>query len=155
MELHLLRHAKTKQAVFGERDFDRQLLPKGLRQLDDLQKHLPDMDLVNVHCSSSKRTRQSFELLAASRKFKSVCFQDELYLASGRELLAYLNEQGGSEPILLIGHNNGISDLAEMLTESYQAMKTCAYLCLDVPLDSWEMLSSGTATIRRSYRPEV
>ncbi len=63
MKIHLLRHAKTNSNSESGLDIDRELLPKGVKQASLMSSYLEDKLAVEVHCSSSKRTRQTFDLV--------------------------------------------------------------------------------------------
>lgn len=155
MKLHLLRHAKTNQQSETGRDFDRKLLPKGVQQCLEISDFLEKLDNYEVHCSSSMRTRQTYELISPKVATANIHFWDDLYHASHLELLQFINSLETSKDILLIGHNEGISDLASYLTDQFISLKTCGYICLEADISSWSELSKGQAKITESYRPEV
>lgn len=155
MKLHLLRHAKTEERSSSGRDIDRKLLPKGIAQATELRSFLNDLRGLNLHCSTATRARQTLDILVEEREIGSVFFTEDLYLCSHLDLLHYLNGIEGQKDILLVGHNNGISDLATYLTGQFIDLKTCGYVCLEFKLDSWQEISKETATVLQVYRPEV
>lgn len=155
MKLHLLRHAKTNQKSETGRDFDRKLLPKGTQQALQISDFLEKLENFEVHCSSSMRTRQTYELVAPKIATANVHFWDDLYHASHLDLLHFINSLETGMDILLIGHNEGISDLASYLSDQFISLKTCGYICLEADISSWSELSQGQAKITESYRPEV
>ncbi|MCE3295852.1 MAG: hypothetical protein K0R65_1566 [Crocinitomicaceae bacterium] len=155
MKLHLLRHAKTDPKSETGRDFDRKLLPKGTQQSLEISDYLEKLENFEVHCSSSMRTRQTYELVSPKIATANVHFWDDLYHASHMDLLSFLNSLETGKDILLIGHNEGISDLATYLSDHHVALKTCGYICLEADISSWAELSKGIARITDSYRPEV
>lgn len=55
---------------------------------------------------------------------------------------------------MLIGHNDGLSELASYLTGIDIYFKTGMLFILEFNGDSWEELSAQTATLRGSYRSE-
>ena len=158
MKLHLLRHAKTNQKSPTGKDFDRDLLPKGIKQTAlmavYLEKNL-DFSKTDIYCSSSKRTSQTLDLLAKKLKIKAKEYSKELYLANHMELFSYLIQQKSKKDVLLIGHNNGISDLATYFTDELVSLQTCGFISLEFQTDSWQEISGGTACIIAAYRPEV
>lgn len=155
MKLHILRHAKTEPLAISGRDFDRKLLPKGQRQVKALHTQLIDLSLGEVHCSSSARTRQTLTLLAPKLEQEKFVFSDDLYLCSHLQILQYINQIRGGHDLLLIGHNNGLSDFVTYLTGDFVSLKTAAYMCLEIEVSAWEQLSRNTATVLHSFRPEV
>lgn len=155
MKMHLLRHAKTDQNSVTGRDIDRKLLPKGIKQAGEMRNFLTDLSHLNIHCSTSARTRQTLDILVEEREIGSVFFTEDLYLCSHLELLHYVNQITVQKDLLLVGHNNGLSDFATYLTGEDIYLQTCAYVCLDIKVEHWEQLSKNTAILLQSYRPEV
>ena len=148
MILHFLRHAKTNQVSPTGSDFDRELLPRGYEQLKEFKSKLADQPITvtRVFCSSAQRTRQTWTEIADLFPNATISFHDELYLASQQTLLNFLTKQQSTETILLIGHNEGLSDLASYLTGSDLHLKTCGYLQLSFPFDHSGFISANTGT---------
>lgn len=155
LKLMLLRHAKTEKNSETGLDFDRPLAPKGQRQAQSMSAHLSKLNLweTAVFCSDAKRTRETFDFIQHGNEINTLTYDHALYLANRQELLSILSKQHGNFPILLIGHNDGLSDLASYLTETYLHLDTCTLLTLDVHLNEWHALSAGTCTIAEVFRP--
>jgi phosphohistidine phosphatase len=154
IELHLLRHAKTERNSVSGKDFDRKLAKKGFRQLQNLKEHIenhaihPDVILV----SSAKRTRETYN--AMQTYFSTpVHFLEDLYLASHHEILSILADFNEAKSILVIGHNNGISDLATYLTEQDCQLPTCGYVQIAIHLTNFNQLSMSTGIISHQFFP--
>lgn len=157
LKLHILRHAKTNQSSPTGLDIDRELLEKGTKQANKMAIYLEENEIENIdiHCSSSKRTRETFDIIATKIRFKSIHLTQELYLSSHLDLLNYVNQLTTNSDLMLIGHNNGLSDFVTYLTGEFIDLKTCEYCCLEIKIDSWSELSKELATIISSYRPLV
>jgi phosphohistidine phosphatase len=117
--LMLMRHAKADWPDVAD-----QRRPLAKRGRNDapvigrwLREHgyLPDV----VVCSSARRTRQTWELVAPELGGSpAVTFDDRAYDAGEMALLYLARELPAScQAGLLIGHNPAISDLAASLTE--------------------------------------
>jgi len=156
LKLMLLRHAKTEKLSDTGLDFDRQLAPKGQVQAKAMAAHLTNIDLSDtaVFCSDAKRTVQTFDFLRQQNGLTSYLFHHDLYLADRETLLSQLCKQQGDFTILLIGHNDGLSDLASYLTDTYLHLSTCTLLTLDVHADDWSEITHGSCTISEMFRPE-
>ena len=156
LKLMLLRHAKTENQSDTGLDFDRQLANKGQRQAKSMATYLTKIDLTNivVFCSDAKRTVQTFEYLHAQNDLSSYMFVHDLYLASRETLFNHLCKQHGDFSILIIGHNDGLSDLASYLTDDYIHLNTCTLLTLDVHMEDWSELTQGSCAISGLFRPE-
>ena len=154
MKLHLLRHAKTNQISPTGKDFDRELLPRAFEQSAELKRYLQDHTIAPKHilCSSAVRTRQTLDQIKAFFADVPVTFLDELYLASAGELLKIINELQSPEDILLIGHNEGISELASELSAGFILLKTCGLVSLEFPFESSAMVSKETGVLVGSFR---
>lgn len=157
MKLHLLRHAKTEDKAASGKDFDRELLPKGIAQAKEMGLYLNERlsRKITVHCSSSARTRETAALVQESFGFRDIRFSDKLYHASLHTLLDFIWSLDGGEDILLIGHNEGISDLASYFTDKFVSMKTCGYICISFEAGSWKETSRGTGKETDLFRPDI
>lgn len=155
LKLILLRHAKTEHSSPSGKDFDRPLAREGRVQAKAMAIHLNSKNIAHcsILCSDAKRTHETFGFLQERIDLPSFTFDHTLYLASREALLTILSKQHGNSPILLIGHNDGLSDLASYLTDTYLHLDTCTLLSLDVHVDEWQALSSGTCTIAEIFRP--
>lgn len=154
MIIHLLRHAKTNQNSPTGRDFDRELLPRGYEQLTEFASKLAQrpITVTRVFCSSAKRTRQTWAEIATNFPNAEVSFHDELYLASHQTLLGFLTEQQSPEELLVIGHNEGLSNLASYLSDSDIHLKTCGYVQLSFPFDHSGFISANTGGVVDTFR---
>ena len=151
MKLYLLRHAKTNQQSPTGKDFDRRLLPKGHAQCALMQKHLEGTQEVHILCSSAQRTRETLKGIDLSNM--DVEFRDDLYLCSRDTLLKAIWECKSNKDLMIIGHNFGISDLAEYLLEDYIELRTCELLVFDFEIDTWQEVSKGLGVLTDRYRP--
>jgi phosphohistidine phosphatase len=154
MKLHLLRHAKTNQISPTGIDFDRELLPRGYEQIAELKRYLQNHPIAPKHilCSTAMRTRQTLVELQALWPAASVQYIDELYLASKQIILDAICALKSPDDILVIGHNEGISDLASELSGEFNLLKTCGYVCLEFPFENSALVSKETGVIVGSFR---
>ncbi len=162
--VHLLRHAKSSWAVAGIADSDRPLAPRGERDARRLAKHLGEHGVAPalVLCSSSRRTRETLELIAGAlpRKAKIVV-EDGLYAASAGDLLQRLGGIPDAIPsALLIGHNPGIQDLAMTLAGNgvglervREGFPTCALATIRMPALNWRELTPGGGELTGYFVP--
>lgn len=157
MRLHLLRHAKTEVNSVSGKDFDRVLMTKGIMQANLMGQYLKASSIrVNeTYCSDSLRTKQTFEIISKSVDCGKINFKNELYLADRETLLALLWRIKHKKDLLIIGHNDGLSEFASYLTDQSVHLKTSGYLCIEFDGDAWKETSMGTGTIVDAYRPQV
>jgi phosphohistidine phosphatase len=116
MDLILWRHAEAEP---GEPDLGRRLTAKGLKQAERmgawLDRHLPDTTRILV--SPADRAQQT--ALALKRKFKTV---DELGPgASVASVLAEVGWPDAREPVLVVGHQPTLGEVAAFLLSGEEA----------------------------------
>jgi phosphohistidine phosphatase len=151
MKIYLIRHAKTEPSSTSGKDFDRVLMPRGKRQAQDLAGYLKTkkISVEKILCSSSIRTRETHSLLDLEA---TVEFLGALYLASHQDMLRIINLQPIKGDLILVGHNEGISNLASYLTGKDIYMQTAMLMALKFNGNNWRELSGETATIYQTYR---
>lgn len=110
MELILWRHA---EAEMGEPDEGRALTPKGHKQASKmgewLERNLPNT--CRILCSPATRTVQTAEALG--RKFKIV--EDLAPESTAERILQAAHWPGSREPVLVIGHQPTLGQVAALL----------------------------------------
>ena len=164
----LLRHAKSSWGHGGLDDHERPLNRRGEHAAEILADHIarkaPRPDL--ILCSTAVRTRQTLAPLVRRLAVPAppILLEKGLYLASEATLLARLQDapdEAGT--VLLIGHNDGIWQLAEVLAgrgrssllgalrEKYP---TGALTVLRAPIDRWPDLAAGSAELLAFVRPK-
>jgi len=164
--LLLLRHAKAGVRGPGLDDRARQLNDRGersARAMAGLIADLPDrIDL--ILCSTAERTRQTLgALLQRLNPPPPIDYDDALYLASDRELAAALAlSPDDARTVLLVGHNDGIGQLARRLcasgrqpdvTHLRQKYSTGSLAQIALAIDRWADLPSARGELLAYTRP--
>ena len=152
--LIVLRHAKSDWSG-GVADHDRPLAGRGRREAALAGRWLrenADIDL--VVCSSAKRARQTWKLVA--KQLDNVPpsrVDDRLYAASVRCLLAVVRKLPDSaRAVLLIGHNPGLEELVAELGGVGWAMKTSSIAVLSSRC-GWAEVGAHWAKLEASVTP--
>ncbi len=155
MKIHLLRHAKTEQLSTSGKDFDRKLKDRGIEQSKEMAQFLLTQGTQGIEtwCSTAKRTRQTFSYLADVVKPSQLEFMDNLYLCEQETFLKKLWNLNQANDLFIIGHNDGLSDLASYFADEMIHLSTCEYICFSFSADSWAELSRGTGIIANRFRP--
>jgi phosphohistidine phosphatase len=165
--LLLLRHAKSAWSDPRLDDHDRPLNGRGERAAKAMADHIarrgPRPDL--ILCSTAMRTRQTLAplLKRLGSPAPPISLENGLYLASEDALLARLQAVAGDMPtVLLIGHNDGIGQLAadlagngppDALAALREKYPTGALAVLRMPDGSWSDLKVGSAKLLEFVRP--
>ncbi len=167
-QLILLRHAKASPETAGGSDHDRPLTEAGRQAALRIGQAMlkaglaPDVVLV----SSALRTQQTLEALEDAWLWDerpNIDTMPALYMASAnqiRDLLAGLPETVRSA--LVIGHNPGLQDLAQLLAGPVTDRPELARLAEGYPTASltefmiatpWRRIGSGNAALQRFLQP--
>lgn len=159
LTLNLIRHAKTQQISPTGKDYDRELLDKGISQANILGNYLQahHISLGKILCSSAVRTQQTRSIICQHLTERcNYAFTKDLYNAFHTEILNVIQTLGKGEPVVtIVAHNDGISQLASYLSGEFIHLRTSEMISLAIPFESWDYLSEGTAGIIFQYRPEV
>ena len=162
----LLRHAKSDWGDPGMADRDRPLNQRGQRAAVTMARHIaakaPPPEL--ILCSTATRTRQTLAaLLEALSPQPPVSLEAGLYLAPAVTLLGRLGQLSSDVgTVLLIGHNDGIWELAAALAgrgkptlqaSLRQKYPTGSLAILNAPIDAWTDLRLGAAELAAFVRP--
>ncbi|MFY0599076.1 MAG: histidine phosphatase family protein [Cyclobacteriaceae bacterium] len=151
-KIFLLRHGEAALPEYGIKDFERPLTARGenkIRALGDQLKN-EGTRFDSVFCSSSKRTKETYECLCESMQTNwYVEYKDEIYEAPVRALFEVLvNTEDEISNLLLIGHNPGISFLSEYLSdEAIIGMSPGQLVKLEFGFGSWSELSKGVCSV--------
>jgi len=146
--LFLLRHGKSEWPE-GIEDEERPLSRKGTDDLILLSEYLKQRKIKfdHVHVSSALRTRETFLVLKKKKvKVKDILFTAMLYEKSGEEMLQYVKEKdNNTDCVMLIGHNPGLEELAQMLTgnANFSKFPTSAFLQIEFDTDQWAECQNG------------
>jgi phosphohistidine phosphatase len=121
LRLLLLRHAKSawSGALAPSGDHERPLAPRGRNSASAIGAYLRQNDRVPtaVLCSTARRTVETLSLMLPEWESEPAIFYDRaLYLAEWPALLAAIRiAPAHASPLLLLGHNPGLEQLAVAL----------------------------------------
>ena len=154
-KLYLLRHAKAASALEGGADRERPLTERGQRAARAVARWMAEKGLEPelILCSSAVRTRQTLALiLPACARARQVLYEDGLYLAEARALLARLRRvPAASASVMLVGHNPGLEELATHLAGGSRrlapGLPTGALVIFDLSSDWDELEKEGTRLV--------
>ena len=143
-----MRHAKSDWSDPDATDHERTLNARGCQSADVMGDWMRSHDLRPDHvlCSDAARTRETLDRLRLGEV--STTFTRSLYLADPEVMLRHVRKQSG-DCVMLVAHNPGSAEMAEMLVTSAHAhpdfhrFPTGATAVLDFDIDSWRDLSWG------------
>ncbi len=148
-KLILMRHAEAEVETSG--DFGRVLTSRGLRQAALAGQWLQGQGWQPSLLLSSAALRAEMTILQVAEQLgyarSAIRYEEELYNASVRILMRFLQEVASEETcVLLVAHNPGISYLAEVLTkEPLGGFAPGQILVLEVDIAEWALLEEHCA----------
>lgn len=171
LRLLLLRHAKSDWSHGGLPDHDRPLNSRGRSDAARVGRHLRRLGLVPAAAliSSARRTTETAQLVLAAagtadpevglpRAARRI---PRLYGAPAAGILRVVREQGGAaSPLLVVGHNPGMMELAASFRGRFRPYPQAALLVALAPVSRWSDLNPATPvrvesfTRPRDLRPE-
>lgn len=152
-QLFIIRHAKSDWGNFNLRDFDRPLNPRGHQNAPAMVERFvarglkPDMMI----SSPAMRAITTAKYFASGWKLQAnqLTTNSSIYEANTKTLLQVINGfEDEFSSIALFGHNPGLTDLVNYLTDEYIAnMPTCSVAIIEFPFDEWKLISGNTGNL--------
>jgi len=158
--LLIVRHAKAEKTAPRGGDFDRPLAPRGEADAVEMGRRLarskthPDA----IVTSPAERALATARLIARELDFPwdELRTAKSVYLACAGSLLELVRElPSGAESAMIVGHNPGVSELAQSLVRDFaQDLPTAAVVAIDLPADTWAGVRRGNGTLRSYDYPK-
>jgi phosphohistidine phosphatase len=152
--LTLLRHAKSSWTEPSLADHDRVLSERGERDAPKMGKRMAARKVRPslIIASSAARARATAKFIAEALKYPAEFLQveKELYLATPDQILELVcSQEDNFSDLLLIGHNPGITDLANRLLPSIglNNLPTSGVVALDFDTKKWSELAEVSAKL--------
>jgi phosphohistidine phosphatase len=152
--LILLRHAKSSWDDDALDDRERPLSARGTRDAPMMGARLRARETppALILTSDAKRARKTAKAVADAWgcAHGAVRIDARLYLATPAQLLDVLAEQDGTLPkLLLVGHNPGLTELANGLLPSFRLanLPTAGVVAIAFAVDAWSGLQSAPADL--------
>jgi len=148
-KLFLIRHAQAEKFSESSKDIDRKLTSEGMKIASLLGKYLKDEGIKPdvIICSTAQRAQLTAELIASQVEYELDDIQcvDDLYEASVREFVGFLNQLGNVHKVVfIIGHNPAVTYAADYLCDGeVSGMSPGAVVQINFDTESWSGLSKG------------
>jgi phosphohistidine phosphatase len=149
--LYLVRHAKSSWEEPGVSDYDRPLIPKGIKKtrlvIDFLLKRNTTVDL--MISSPAVRAYETAKLIAGGLNYPLNGIKTERRIYDGyydRILDVVYGTSNEVNSLMIFGHNPTITNLANLfLHPGIEMMPTTCVVCISFDTDKWEDLPSTHA----------
>lgn len=149
--LYLMRHAKSSWSFDDLNDHDRPLNERGRDDAPQMGQALAERNITLdlLVSSSAVRALSTAALVAKELNYpnEKITVQERIYRADVADLLDIVQRlPDTADSVLLIGHNNTITDFANLLSPSQlNEMPTAAVVCLKFNCASWEQIDRANA----------
>jgi phosphohistidine phosphatase len=150
-ELYLLRHSDAELTSNGLTDFSRKLSNFGKQKVRDFSmNYLAELEFDLVLCSNALRTKETLSLLEIKKT--PVLFYESLYLAEKETILSEIEKVTETiSKLLIVGHNNGLSELITYLTGKNILLSTCQLVEIQLEIEKWEFVGKETGNLLRNF----
>ena len=167
--LYFLRHAKSGEGDPAGTDHARPLTERGVSDAKALALYLgkQKISVDRVYCSSSQRTRETYDLVAPGLGKDQVAFRDRLYLVDTSDLMEFIQTLPDiAHNVMIIGHNPTfyvtaltlLKDAAHGQAEAFKALKekfsTGALASMTFNVEHWRDVHAASATLTGYVRPK-
>ena len=147
--LYLVRHAKSSWKDPELDDFDRPLNKRGKRDApvmgQRLQQRKTEIDL--ILSSPAKRAQETAKIIAEQIALdpREIHWFESIYTAGSQTLLHLVQKiENAFQNVMLVGHNPGLTTLAERLTGTeIDNIPTCGIAAIDFEVDSWKKIGDA------------
>ena len=159
--LYIIRHARALEKQYDQKDIDRELDPIGLQNSSRMGRYFYKEDILPdiIIASTAKRAEACASLIAEQINFDTnrIQYIEEIYDAPVRVLLKMVNQiSDDNDSAFIVGHNPGVSYLAEYITDEHIGpLTTCGVVKVATELESWADISSGTCKVDFYIYPDL
>ncbi len=149
----LVRHAKSSWDYPELTDFERPLAKRGKNDAPRVGQRLAKMKILPdlIITSPAKRALKTAKVISGEIGLgkKKLVKDKRVYMADSEDLLAILKEVDDEcKEVFLVGHNPGLTDLANDLTGEYiDNVPTCGVVRAKFDINKWSKLSSVKGTL--------
>lgn len=150
-KLFIIRHAKSDWTDDTIDDFDRPLNKRGLKNTPFMAKLLKNKNIMPDLILSSPANRAHLTAHIIAREIgydKNISSNITIYEAESKTLKKNINNITDEKNIVfLVGHNPGLSDLANILCDLDEDIPTCAVVEISFDTNSWKNISKNNSTL--------
>lgn len=151
--LYLLRHAKSSWAIPGQKDYDRPLNDRGIRDAPEMGGRMRERGFEVDLVVSSPAERALRTAIAVCDELgldpESVVQDRQIYLAGSAKLLQLISFFDESKSgALLVAHNPALTDLAnELAHASIDNIPTSGLVSITLPVQYWAEVVPGIGKV--------
>ncbi len=158
--LYLIRHAKSDWSDPALNDFDRGLNKRGKRSIPLMAKALKEKGVMPdlILASAAKRAKKTAKGLARELGYsEEIRFDESLYFTEPETMMEKIrNVDHSCETLFLIGHNPEITELSNILTETYiDNIPTLGIVSIALAIEKWKEVEKGKGKMQAFIFPRM
>jgi phosphohistidine phosphatase len=151
-KLFIIRHAKSDWSHEGMSDFDRPLNERGMSNAPFMADKIVEaghaIDFILTSPANRALTTAGFFKRRLGLPDSRWDTERKIYEADVKKLLAIVNALNDDYAcVMLFGHNPGVSALVHELTGAWVVRPTCGIAEIEIPCNSWSMVSAGACNL--------
>ncbi|MGY5254425.1 SixA phosphatase family protein [Sphingobacterium spiritivorum] len=155
--LFIIRHAKAEEHSFAKQDFDRNLIEKGEERAHRIAQELRYLIKIDEQTlfisSTANRAWQTAQIFADVLGYRRdlIQLEDSIYESHHFNILEVINQVPATiHTVLLFGHNPGLSNAVDYITDNPVMLKTSNVAQITLPGGfDFNNLSVNTGTLTR------
>lgn len=155
---YFVRHAKSSWADLSQKDIDRPLNKRGLRDAPMMAERLSHIrsSFDIVLCSAAQRTQETAEYFQKHLEFKEFRIESGLYHADEGTILNFLGDLDDKyQSVLFFGHNPGMTYLHNhFASQQIDNLPTCGIFSI-YSSTSWNDVDTTNAKIGQLLYPKM
>ena len=159
-KLTLIRHAKAEDPTLHQKDFDRALSHKGLKQAARIAQQLKEQRFTcdAIFTSTALRALTTARTIGQNTLSAQQTLHetDDLYTFDSEQLYRFIELiDDNIQHAVIVGHNPALSLLlSELVREPVQNMSTCSVAELELAIDEWVDIHPGCAKLLNQLTPK-
>ena len=152
--LYLVRHAKSSWKFPDLDDYERPLNKRGKRDAPLMGQYLKKQNIIPdiIVSSPATRAKRTSKIIAETLSYPKdkIKFIEDIYEASTLGLLDIAGKiEEKYESAMLVGHNPGMTYLANMLANvRIDNIPTCGIACISLNIKSWKEIAEKSGTLK-------
>ena len=146
--LLIMRHAKSSWKNAAQSDHDRPLNSRGKSDAPRMGDALKNLGMIPsvILSQTAERANRTAHLVAESCDFEGeVQLTRNLYHAGVDEYIEALQAvHQNEEVVMVVGHNPGVSELVDFLTDQPEILTTANVAIVNLDIETWDRLDFDT-----------
>ena len=155
-KLALIRHAKAEKDTLAK-DIDRPLKYTGIQDARFMAERLKDSKQAPqiLVTSPALRTKTTAEIFADYLSLPEPEINGSIYQATVQTLLKVINSLPSQYDFIgLVGHNPGVSEILDYLTDEQREVHTCTVALIDFEANDWGLITKSSGKLAYYSSPK-